>query len=333
MHQTAPPLVTIIIPYGPGYSYSMVLDSIKQLDYPLDRIEVIAVEGKQPAHQRNEALAAANGEFVFFFDDDVTLDKNIIRRMLRFYEDHEVTIVGGPNLTPPSDSFIQQCFGYVMGSSFVTGKTSQRWKPSGTAREATENDLILCNMSGRTSVLKENLFDERLWPGEEIDFLVRLRKQGFKAIYDPESIVYHSRRTTVGKFSKQIFGYACGRAEALMIHPAAFEAIYLVPSLFVLYLLSLPLAVTISSFSRSLGLLYCAPLLLYIGVDLLASLRTAIQNRHLLAAVVLPLLFPLAHVSYGLGLLRSFLFRTIHRKELSLHVRMQRVALTQERTR
>jgi len=330
MDQTVPPLVTIIIPYGPGYSYSMVLDSIMRLDYPLERIEVIAVEGKQPARQRNEAIKVAKGEFIFFFDDDVTLDKNLLRRMLRFYKDPSVTIVGGPNLTPPSDSFIQKCFGYLMGSSFVTGRTSLRWKPFGTAREATENDLILCNMSGRTSVLKENLFDERLWPGEELDFLVRLKKQGFKALYDPESIVYHSRRATVGKFSKQIFGYACGRAEALMLHHSSFEAIFMIPSLFVLYLLSLPLAVTISAFSRNLGLLYCAPLLLYLGIDLLVSLYTAGKNKHLLAAALLPLLFPIAHVSYGLGILRSVLFRTPKNKHLTLPVKVEWIAVTPE---
>lgn len=251
------------------------------------------MEGTQPAKQRNEAIKRAKGEIIFFFDDDVIVDPDIIIKMLKHYEDKNVAIVGGPNLTPESDSFIQKSFGYVMESYFGTSDMCNRYKASGEAREATEKDLILCNLSARRSLLeKEGAFVESLYPNEENELFNRLQAKGYKLIYDPKAIVYHSRRSSIKGFIKQNFNYGRGRIEQTLIQPSSFKVLFAVPTIFTLYLVSLPL---ISN------KIFFLPLFLYISISLISSAKISWSKKNLKLLLILPLLFPMIHVPYGLG--------------------------------
>jgi cellulose synthase/poly-beta-1,6-N-acetylglucosamine synthase-like glycosyltransferase len=320
MDHKSTPLVSIIIPFGPGYSYDMVLNSIKKVDYPLDKIEVITVEGRQPAHQRNEAVKIAEGEYVFYFDDDVVIAPDIIKKAIQHFEDTSVAAVGGPNLTLPADSFLQQCFGHVMASFFGTAQMSSRYKCNGKVRDATEKELILCNLAGRTEVFRKNLFDERLWPNEENELFNRLRNQKYRLIYNPECIVYHSRRPTVRKFCKQNFGYGRGRVEMTIIQPWSMEPVFLVPLLFTLYLFSLPV---LTWFLHKPALfIYLTPIIFYAALDAVVSALISLRIRSILAIPLLPVLFPLTHISYGSGMIYGFMkhFRGLSHRDLSVKV-------------
>ena len=305
------PFISIVVPYGAGRGYQTVLQSIRLMDYPRDRMELIVIEGQLPARQRNMGIAKAKGEFIFFFDDDVTHYPDIIKRMLKFYDDPAVAIVGGPNLTPPSDSFLQKCFGCVMSSYFATASMSARYKPKGGIRTTNEKELILCNLSGRAAVLKEHQLNEHLYPAEENEWFNRIRNAGYKLIYDPESISFHSRRPTIIKFIKQNFGYGRGRMEMFLIQPSAFELLFLVPSFFALYLLSLPCVLHVPSLALDFKAAVLVPGLLYCFFDVAASIIAGIKGRNFPAIAVLPFLFPLAHIPYGFGMIWG-LFKRLH---------------------
>lgn len=285
--------ISIIIPVGPNKSADSVIASLNRLDYSKKEIEILIVEGTQPAKQRNEAIAKANGEVVFFFDDDVTVEPDIIKKMLRHFEDNKVAVVGGPNLTPNSDSFIQKCFGYIMESSFGTAGMHNRYKAGGIAREATERDLILCNLSARKSVLeKEGAFVESLYPNEENELFNRLQAKGHKLIYDPEAIVYHSRRSSVKAFIKQNFNYGRGRMEQTLIQPSSFNILFVAPTLFTSYLLLLPLIK---------DKIYLIPIFLYLLFSLAIGIKISWSNKDIRLLPLLPWMFSLVHVPYGLG--------------------------------
>jgi cellulose synthase/poly-beta-1,6-N-acetylglucosamine synthase-like glycosyltransferase len=285
--------ISIIIPIGPNKSADSIISSLNGLDYPKKDMEILVVEGTQPAKQRNEAIAKANGEVLFFFDDDVTVEPDIIKKMLKHYEDNKVAIVGGPNLTPKSDSFIQKCFGYVMESSFGTAGMHNRYKADGIAREATEKDLILCNLSARKSVLeKEGAFVESLYPNEENELFNRLQANGHKLIYDPEAIVYHSRRSSVKAFIKQNFNYGRGRMEQSLIQPSSFKILFVAPTIFTLYLVLLPLIK---------NKIYLIPLFLYLLLSVAIGIKISWSKKDPKLLPLLPWMFSLVHVPYGLG--------------------------------
>jgi succinoglycan biosynthesis protein ExoA len=300
------PMVTIIVPYGKGRSYETVLESVRRMDYPREKMELLVIEGRIPARQRNAGIKVAKGEVIFFFDDDVTHHPDIIKRMLKFYDDPDVAIVGGPNLTPPADTFLQKCFGYAMCSYFATASMCARYKPVGVARKASEKELILCNLSGRTEVLRKHLLDERLYPAEENEWFNRIRDAGYTLIYDPESVSFHSRRPTVSKFIKQNFGYGRGRMEMFLIQPKAFELLFLVPSLFVLYLCLLAGTVLVPWVPAPVKYAAAIPFALYCLLNILASVVEGVKEKNLRSIAALPFIFPMAQVPYGIGMFWGF---------------------------
>jgi succinoglycan biosynthesis protein ExoA len=322
------PFITIIIPVGPNRSCKTVLDSIRNLDYPKEKMEVIIAEGRQPARQRNEAIKIAKGSLLYFFDDDVILKPDIIKRMLGFYKNPEITMVGGPNLTPETDSFLQKCFGYSMSSFFATAQMSSRYKSAGHEREATEKNLICCNVSGQAMVLRNNLFNETLWPCEENELLNRLHSKGYKFIFDPQSIVYHSRRSSLGKFIKQNFGYGRGRVEQLLIQPSTFEFIFLTPPLFVFYLMSLGIGFVSRAFPMSFLLPFSIPFFAYCTINIFVSLWTACAAKKAMAFPLLPSIFFLIHIPYGLGMIYGFFHHFFNHKKPCLDVKLRWIDIT-----
>ena len=73
------PLVSVIIAAPPDMVEIQSAAAARQLDYPADRLEIIIARGRQPSVQRNVALRAARGEWIYFLDDDALPATNNLR--------------------------------------------------------------------------------------------------------------------------------------------------------------------------------------------------------------------------------------------------------------
>lgn len=289
--------VSIIIPVKPGGAVK-ALDALRDLDYPADAVEIIVAEGKCPSRQRNRAAAIAEGEILYFLDDDSMTPPTLLRRAAHHYGNPFVAAVGGPSLTPDSDTCLQQAFGLALSSRFGSGSVCNRYRRSGDVRETEDNELILCNLSMRSDAFRYfGGFDERLYPNEENELMVRIRKEGLSLVHDPELAVYRSQRRTFRAFVRQLFGYGKGRGRQTLISGVSGYASF-VPVLFLLYLLSLPLV------DKPV---YYLPLLCYLVVDFLSAFRVSAGAGRLRLAPALCCLFPVLHLAYGGGILWEFL--------------------------
>ncbi len=292
---TETPAVSIIIPVKPGGRVS-ALDHLRAVDYPSDILEVMVAEGKQPSLQRNRAAAVASGEIIYFLDDDSWVEPGFLRRAVRHYAEPTVAAVGGPSLTPEADSCLQHAFAMVFTSVAGGGGMRNRYRQTGDVRETCDRELILCNLSfRREKFLACGGFDERLYPNEENELMERLRREGGRLIHDPGLAVRRSQRPTLKAFCRQLFGYGRGRGEQTVLSGVV-KPVTFVPSLFLLYLLVLPLAHKA---------VYYLPLLCYLlligGVTLFEGMRSGRPC----SACLLPVAFPLFHLCYGLGMIRG----------------------------
>lgn len=187
------------------------VESIQDLDYPKDRIEIIIERGTNPSAQRNRGIRRAKGEFIAFVDSDVTLKRDWLNVAMSAFGSPEVALVGGPNLTPPSDSYLSHCFGHAMSSYFGTATMSYRYSVKGKSKEVSEQYLILSNMCCRMSIFEEiGYFNERLFPNEENEFMHRVNVAGYKNVYLPDLVTYHPRKRDFGGFIRQFGGYGSG---------------------------------------------------------------------------------------------------------------------------
>ncbi len=302
------PTVSLIIPVKPGGAVR-ALAALRQVEYPAEAYEVLVAEGRCPSRQRNLAAAQAGGELPYFLDDDSQTDPGFLRRAAGHYDDRAVAAVGGPSLTPAGDSVLQQAFGLAFVSPFGGGSVRNRYRKSGAVRQTGDHELILCNLCFSAAAFREaGGFDERLYPNEENELLVRLQRCGRVLIHDPDLAVWRSQRRTLRAFVRQLFGYGSGRARQILLG-GGWGGATLVPPLFLLYLLTLPLV---------RQPVYSLPLLWYLGLAglfSLAALVAAPGRRR--SALLLPLLFPLLHGAYGAGLLAGLAVHGLGRRHPS----------------
>lgn len=311
--------ITVAIPVKPGGSSIKALESLKNIPSFSPVIEVILVEGCNPSFQRNEAGRLAKGDILYLLDDDSIVPPHLFQRVLSHFMDTKVIAVGGPSLTPVDDSFLQRCFGAALSSTFGSYKSHYRYASIGGVREASETDLIGCNLAlRRKTFLDEGGLNTSLHPNEETELLDRLHQKGAVMLYDPEAYIYRSQRESVAGFISQVFSYGMGRVEQTFLRPYRVKPFYFIPLVFSFYLALLPLL---------RGILWAfAPLALYILLAIIASLWISLKNKDWRYLAVTPLIFLIIHVSHGYGLFWGLVSRpfTKRRKPLPSGFRITR---------
>jgi cellulose synthase/poly-beta-1,6-N-acetylglucosamine synthase-like glycosyltransferase len=296
--------ISVIIPVKPG-GMVKALEGLKRSEFPLDLFEVIVAEGRRPSRQRNQAAACAAGEILYFLDDDSLVPPDAFQRVLSQFQDPEVAAVGGPSLTPTTDTPLQRAIGAALASPFGGGWVRNRYRKTGHVRSTSDRELILCNLSfRRETFLGFGGLDERLYPNEENELLERISRAGLKLVHDPELAVLRSQRPTFRAFLRQLFGYGRGRAEQTLVSLAV-PVMGLMPALFIVYLVSLPLVGSLA---------YAIPFALF----LLAVITGAVVEGG--RAGSLPMVFrllailPALHLAYGVGLLAGFARPRLHQR-------------------
>ena len=297
--------LTVVIPHRPTESVEPILSRLKKTLGTKIRYQVVCVTGNQPSVQRNLAVRKSRGEIIYFIDNDSYVTSGSVELALSlFRKDPRIAVVGGPSLTPKSDTFIQKCFGLVLSSLFAVGlKIRSRYKAVGRPRLTGEFELILCNMFVRREVFaKAGGFDERLYPNEENAFINTVKGMGYKVYYHPAISVEREQRKGISQFIRQMFTYGRGRADQFFLQPSSFSLFLLVPVLFTLYVAAFfPVLFLLPAGALRWAWLSAAGL--YLALDFLFSAMSSVESRHPAVLAVVPLLFLLVHFFYGFGMI------------------------------
>jgi succinoglycan biosynthesis protein ExoA len=308
------PRVSIIIPRKPGGAVR-ALSGLVRADYPAELFEVLVAYGSMPSAQRNRAAREAAGEILYFLDDDSQVAPGFLRSAVGHFRDPQVAAVGGPSLTPLTDSPLQRAIGGAFASPVGGGGVRNRYQKSGRARFTSDSELILCNLSFRREIyLSHGGLDERLYPNEENELMDRLQHEGFHLVHDPELAVYRSQRTSYRAFWKQMYGYGRGRGEQTVLS-GKLKPVSLAPAVLLLYILLLPF---------SAGVVCALPLLGYLALVLGATLFGAVKARDLRVLPWLLLVYPTLHLVYGAGTISGLLrprFRRAGARQAEVEVR------------
>ena len=278
--------------------------------------QVVFVEGKSPSLQRNAGVKQALGSIIYFIDDDSVIPPGILERAEIFFEAHpEAAVLGGPELTPDTDSILQKSFGAVFSSPFAAGRSSFRYARGGALRESSEKELILCNMFIRKEVFEElKGFDERLYPNEENEFLSRVKDAGMKIYHDPDIFIYRSKRKDYQGFIKQCFNYGRGRTEQSFVNFTLSGLVNFIPAFFLVYLIS-----EIMTLGMDL-----VPLAFYVMADIFFSVKAGLSLKNSRIAMLSMFNFFVLHVIYGAGTLFGFITAfTIKERVIDTDIRVK----------
>jgi len=304
----------VVIAARPNQAEILAVAAARKLDYPPEQLEIIVARGRQPSAQRNAAVRAARGEWVYFLDDDSVPPPGNLRRAAVHFSDAGVKVAGGPNLCPPEAPAKEQVFALVLGSWIAFGPSRARYASVGRVRNSGEKELILCNLAAhRETLLELGGFNEKLYPNEENALMDDIQRRGGRLIYDPELFVHRHPRGTLKAFAKMLMTYGRGRAEQFRVNPTFGSALNFMPPLFCVYLLALVVLEFLPPGSEvaPLKILAALPLAIYLAAILLQTLALMPAGGIVRSLLALPLLVA-SHIFYGFGFWRG-LFTELNR--------------------
>jgi GT2 family glycosyltransferase len=207
-----------------------LLNSIKELDYPKDKIELIVVDNgssdgsveflyasypdvKVIRNSYNTGFAVANnqgaktssGAYVAFLNNDTKVDKNWLTELVRPVYGNKETVCSGSKVL----SIDGKNLDFVGGMINFEGKGFQADYGVATEKDIHNDYIYLPFVNGGAMLVDREVFlgvggfDEDFFAYyEDVDFGWRLWVLGYKVIFAPESIVYHVHHGTSKIFSE-----------------------------------------------------------------------------------------------------------------------------------
>jgi glycosyltransferase involved in cell wall biosynthesis len=164
---------------------------------------------------RNRGLQAAVGEVVAFIDDDARPDEGWLAALLRNFDDPMVAVVTGITLPIELDTAAQQWF--EQSNGFGRGFERRVFEATMMSILGTGRVGAGVNMAVRRSALAEiGMFDEALdggtptLSGGDQEFFYRTLAHGYRIVYDPAALVWHSHRREWSELRRTIYGYGVG---------------------------------------------------------------------------------------------------------------------------
>jgi GT2 family glycosyltransferase len=245
--------VSIVIPTkNEGSVLEKCLNSIRNLDYPEDEIEVIIVDGHSTdetvgiaerygcrvvyedrgtiSYARDHGWRSAKGKYIAFTDADCVVDKDWLKNLIKYFDDERIAAIGGPNITPDDDTMFAKCVGATL--SFLSKPGARYGFKESKTMEIYHNPT--CNVMYPKKVLEDvDGFNHALITVDDEELDYRIREKGYKILYTPDAIVYHYRRPTWTRFAKMAYNYGVGRMQAIKMHREMGRWFHYAPSMLI----------------------------------------------------------------------------------------------------
>jgi GT2 family glycosyltransferase len=208
-----------------------LLDSVRGLDYPAGKLEIIVVdngstdgsveflEKSHPeviiiknernlgfAYPCNQGAKAAKGEYLAFVNNDMKLDSSWCREMLKYMDREKNVICVGSKIFNADGTKID----FIGGRISFIGVGYQKNFGKAADFDETEPREILFACGGamlidRRIFLEVGGFDEDYFAFyEDIDLGWRLWVMGYKVAFAPSAVAYHKHHQTVKKMSEKV---------------------------------------------------------------------------------------------------------------------------------
>ena len=297
--------------------------------------EIYVSTGRNPSLQRNIGLNLCKSPLVYFLDEDSWVIPGTPTLLMNHFQGQRTAAAGGPNLPYPDCSNFEKTASGVLASWLGSFKVRNRYASIGSVKEATEKDLILCNMMVRKEAFqKANGFRTDLYPNEENEFLNRLLHQEYQLIYDPAAAIYRPRRKNFWAFCWQAFRYGRGRARQMKVYPCLSDLVHMIPFFFAVYVITLltPL-LPLPDFpfkSWVVSPYWRIPFYLFLALAFGTGASVVSWLRHALDFIGVPVLIFLRHFFYGVGLFVG-LVTPLPKRPTDIPIQIYQVKITGDR--
>jgi succinoglycan biosynthesis protein ExoA len=319
------PKLTAVLPIRNEERFiEQTIKYLQDQDFPTDKLEIIVVDGQSDDKTREIVsrlaksdsrirmisnpkrlssaaralgVSEATGEIVTFIDGHTYIDNSqLLKYTALLMDEKRVSVLSRPQFLDTPDNTFFQC-----------AVAMARKHPLGHGLDSTiyTNTEGYVDPSSSGASYRRELFDEvgnfddQFDACEDVEFNYRIAQAGYKSFTSPRLAVYYYPRDSFGGLFRQLKRYGVGRFRLARKHPRTLSVGSLIPLLFVVSLIVLPIASVFSLASLAvLGL----EVSLYLLATVAASLQLAIRNG-LRYFPVLPPIFWTIHWALGWGFL------------------------------
>jgi succinoglycan biosynthesis protein ExoA len=233
----------------------------------------------------NLLIPKCRGEIIVRWDAHTTYAPDYLLQIVSTFQATGASIVGGPMRAVGNSSF-QKAVAYSTSTSFGVGNSSFHFEDFEGA-----TDTVYLGAWRKEVFSKIGFFDEQMLRNQDDEFHYRARKADLQIYQSPKIKSYYYPRETFLSLYRQYFGYGNFKPLVLKKNKSEWKIRHFVPMLFVIYLLIL--ALTVWYFPAILILL-----ILYLLLDIYFAARVPHSMRVKFLSL---LVFPILHISYGVG--------------------------------
>lgn len=323
-----------IIAYNEALNLSVLFDQLKAQDYPHNKIEIILVDGKSNDNTLEIMTAFKNENEGDFFGVQILLNEKRIQPCgWKLVVDNfkcDMLIRLDAHSRIPSD-FVSKNVECIQSGEYVCGGirtnvsdenasdmlliAEKSMFGSGIAKYRNSTDKkeyvrTVAHACYRREVFeKAGNFNEAIARAEDNEMHYRIRKAGYNICMSPSIRSEYLTRSTLKGMVKQKYGNGKWVGiTSMAVSPAAFSVYHFVPMLLVVALLTSVALAVAAIFLSSIW--WAIPFFVifgsYLVVDVWLSFLCAKTSKKASALFVLPWLFLLLHITYGLGTLVGF---------------------------
>jgi glycosyltransferase involved in cell wall biosynthesis len=314
------PFVSIVIPARNEEKHiSKCLESLCHQDYPKDRFEVFVVDGMSEDNTverikkfegllnlkilqnprktipcaLNIGIKEAKGDYIIRMDAHTDYAPDYISKCIEWLIKTGADNVGGPIVSlPESNSIIPEAIALASSNVFGVGNSKFR-----ISNKAGYVDTVTFGAWPKRVFEQFGLFNEDLARNQDIEFNARIRKAGGKIYMTPEIKSHYHCRGALKDIWKHNFSNGKWVIYTKAIAPYSLSWRHFVPFTFVISIFTFSL---LSLYSTLSAMFLIATVVSYTSTNLLFSFSLA-RNHGFRYFLVLPLVFSIFHLSYGLG--------------------------------
>lgn len=179
-----------------------------------------------PGQSRNYGAERAKGDYLIVLDSDVVLPAGYLQAIDDELAQHPADAFGGPDRAHDSFTPVQKAISYSMTSFFTTGGIR------GGKKKLDKFYPRSFNMGIRRKVYQHLGGFSRMRFGEDIDFSIRIFREGCQCRLFPKAWVWHKRRTDFRKFWRQVYNSGIARINLYKKYPDSLKIVHLLPMVF-----------------------------------------------------------------------------------------------------
>ena len=279
-----------------GGSTDGTLEKITELQKDFDNIFLIKNPDRYVPYALNLGIKNSKGSPIIRIDAHTKYSNDYFEKILETFEETGADIVGGPYRVA-FDSNFQEAVGIAISNPFGIGNSKVH-----NINFSGYVDSVAYGAWKRELFDEVGYFDEKLLRNQDDEFHYRAKSKNKKIYQDSEIKLWYYPRNSFTGLIKQYFQYGLFKPMVLYKVRSEMKIRHLVPSIFFLYLMLLPLY-----FIYPYMLI---PLMFYIMLDIYFSFNL---SKKYLIKIYLLFVYPAIHLSYGFGFIIG-LFKLLNKK-------------------